>query len=290
YRFIDVASDLSFLTMDLKRLARPDLADALVSAYLCDREDAELRTMMRFYEVYRAMVRCKVAVLRLPPEAGTAREYAGLAARLVEAQRPQAMFVMTGVAGSGKSTVARELASSWGIRHVSSDVVRKTLFGIDPHRPSDVSVRDELYSPGMSGLTYRELERQGDGELAAGRSVLLDATFLKREHRQRARAVALRRGVPFVILECRIDSKKARDRLRRRCATGASESDAGPELLARHLAGRQAVGPGECDSHLVVDTTGDVDRYMDEAEAEIWRRLLPGRTDLPATGPAPGSA
>jgi aminoglycoside phosphotransferase family enzyme/predicted kinase len=288
YRFIDVASDLSFLTMDLKRLRRPDLADRLVSAYLGDREDAELRTMMRFYEVYRAMVRCKVAVLRVaeeaggrprrlrrePAEADAACEYAGLAARLVEAQRPQAMFVMTGVAGSGKSTVAQELASRWGIRHVSSDVVRKTLFGLDPHRPSDPSVRDELYSPRMSGLTYRELARHGEEELTAGRSVLLDATFLKREHRKRARAVALRRGVPFVIIECRVDVKDARARLRRRYASGTSESDAGPELLAYHLTERQAVGPRECDAHLVVDTSGDLSRYMDEAEAEIWRRLL----------------
>ncbi|MBI2965974.1 MAG: AAA family ATPase [Chloroflexi bacterium] len=274
YRFIDVASDLAFLTMDLKRLRRPDLADALVLAYLDDREDPELRTMMRFYEVYRAMVRCKVAVLRRPPEAATAREYAGLAARLVAAQRPQAMFVMTGVAGSGKSTVAQELAGRWGIRHVSSDVVRKTLFGLDPHRPSDPSVRDQLYSPRMSGATYRELVRQGEEELAAGRSVVLDASFLKRDHRKRARMAALRRGIPFLVIECRLDSKEARARLRRRYASGKSESDAGPELLAYHLSERQAVSPQECYGHVVVDTSGDPGLYMDEAEAEMWRQLL----------------
>lgn len=288
YRFIDIASDLSFLTMDLKRLRRPDLADALVVAYLGGEEDPELRTMMRSYEVYRAMVRCKVAVLRVaetaggrprklraePAEATAARDYAGLAAALVAAQRPQAMFVMTGVAGSGKSTVARELAGRWGIRHISSDVVRKTLFGVDPHRPSDPTVRDQLYSPRMSGLTYRELVRQGEDELAAGRSVVLDAAFLKRDHRKRARTVALQRGIPFVVIECRVDSKKAGARLRRRYESGKSESDAGPELLAYHLAERQAVSPGECDGHVVVDTSGDPGSCVDRAEADIWRLLM----------------
>jgi predicted kinase len=233
------------------------------------------------------MVRCKVAVLRVaeaaggrprklraePAEATTARDYAGLAAELVAAQRPQAMFVMTGVAGSGKSTVASDLADRWGIKQVSSDVVRKTLFGLDPYRPSDPSVRDQLYSPRMSGLTYRELVRQGENEVAAGRSVVLDATFLKRDHRKRARWVALQLGVPFVVVECRVDSKKARARLRRRYESGKSESDAGPELLAHHLVERQSVSPGECDGHVVVDTSGEPGSCVDRAEAEIWRLL-----------------
>jgi len=288
YRFIDVASDLAFLTMDLKHLEREDLAAGLLSAYLAASADPGFGDVLPFYEVYRAMVRCKVAVLRVAEQAGgrprrlrrepeqaeTARKYAALAARLVAEQRPAAMIVMTGVTGSGKSTVARELAARWAIRHLSSDIVRKTLFGIDPHRPSDPAARERLYSPQMSVRTYRELVRQGAREAAAGRPVVLDATFLRREHRARAREEARRLGVPFVVIECRVDRTKASDRLRRRYASGTSESDAGPELLARHLAELEPVLARECDAHLVIDTGDRMPEYMDRAEAELWRLLL----------------
>ena len=70
HRFIDVASDLAFLTMDLKYLGRPDLAGALVSAYTSDTVDPSIESMLDFYQVYRAMVRCKVAVLRVAEQVG----------------------------------------------------------------------------------------------------------------------------------------------------------------------------------------------------------------------------
>jgi aminoglycoside phosphotransferase family enzyme/predicted kinase len=300
YRFIDLASDLAFLTMDLKHLGREDLARDLLSTYLATWADPGAGDVLPFYEVYRAMVRCKVAVLRVAEQVGgsprrlrrepeqteTAGDYAALAARLVAEQRPIAMFVMTGVTGSGKSTVASELAERWAIRHMSSDIVRKTLFGLDPHRPSDPSVRERLYSPQMSVRTYRELVRQGAREVAAGRPVVLDATFLRREHRARAREEALRLGVPFVLIECRVDRAKARARLRRRHASGTSESDAGPELLTRHLAEHEPVLPRECDAHVVVDTRDRLRDCMDRTEADLWRLLLaPG-----VRGPARRSA
>jgi aminoglycoside phosphotransferase family enzyme/predicted kinase len=288
YRLIDVASDLAFLTMDLRHLVRDDLARDLLSAYLAASRDPGIGDLLPFYEVYRAMVRCKVAVLRVAEQAGgrprrlrrwpeqaeTAREYAALAARLTAAQRPLAMFVMTGVTGSGKSTVAGELAERWGIHRISSDMVRKALFGLDPHRPSDPAVRYRLYSPQMSVRTYRELVRQGAREVAEGRSVILDATFLRHEFRARAREEAVRLGVPFVLIECRVARATALARLRRRSASGASESDAGPELLARHLADYEPVLAHECDAYVVVDTGGQPADYMDRAEAELWRLLL----------------
>ena len=41
------------------------------------------------------------------------------------------LVVMTGLSGTGKSTVARRLARAFGARLFASDVVRKELAGID---------------------------------------------------------------------------------------------------------------------------------------------------------------
>ncbi|MBI4220541.1 MAG: AAA family ATPase [Chloroflexi bacterium] len=286
FRFIDIASDLAFLSMDLRYLGRPELAAGLVRAYDAEMGKGSLADMLPFYEAYRAMVRCKVNLLLLAehggrparqaklPEAGLAARYAALALQIVTATRPRALYVMTGVVGTGKSTVARELARRWNVPHVSSDVVRKTMFGLDPGRPSDPAIRNELYSPRMHARTYGTLHSLAEAELAEGRSVILDASFLKRDHRKRAREIAREYRVPYLILECRCPDGVARERLARRYASGTSESDAGPELLGWQLSQREPVSKFESDGHVVIDTSGQVEEYIPRAQADVWRILL----------------
>ncbi|MBI4304876.1 MAG: AAA family ATPase [Chloroflexi bacterium] len=286
FRFIDVASDLAFLSMDLRFLDRPELARALVDAYTAVLREGRVADMLPFYETYRAMVRCKVNLLLLEelggrpdrlaerPEANLAASYASLAASIVVSQRPRALYVMTGVVGTGKSSVARELARRWNTAHISSDVVRKTLFGLDPQKLSNAAIRERLYSPGMHARTYGALHSLAEAELSDGRSVILDASFLKRDHRKRAGEIAREHGVQFLILECRCPEKVARERLERRYASRTSESDAGPELLGWQLSQREQVSPYEADGHISIDTSGNPDDYIAQAQAGVWRVLL----------------
>lgn len=289
YRYIDVAADLAFLTMDLHHLGHDDLANELVNSYVSSTSDTGLARVLPFYEVYRAMVRCKVAVLQHAQHvdelrstdsehAARASSYAALAARLVAAQRPTALFLMAGVAGSGKSSVARELSRRWNITHVSSDIVRKTLFGIAPDRPSEVGVRDALYAKDMSIRTYREMVRQGELCLADRKSAILDATFLRGAHRAKACEAARRRKVPVYQIECRLDDQTAAARLKARYAAGTSESDAGPELLTRHRSAWEEIRTDEADLHLVVDTSGPLAAAVDVLESKLWRHALSAQT------------
>jgi len=65
FRFGDVASDVAFLSMDLDFNGRGDLGDALVDAYVNESGDASLRDVLKFYKIYRAMVRAKVTSFML---------------------------------------------------------------------------------------------------------------------------------------------------------------------------------------------------------------------------------
>jgi len=65
FRFGDVASDVAFLSMDFDFHGRGDLGDTFVGAYVDGSGDASLRDVLKFYKVYRAMVRAKVTSFML---------------------------------------------------------------------------------------------------------------------------------------------------------------------------------------------------------------------------------
>jgi aminoglycoside phosphotransferase family enzyme len=64
-RCIDVMNDIAFLAMDLQHQRRPDLEAWFINAYVEESGDYAGLPLLRFYQVYRAMVRAKVATLRL---------------------------------------------------------------------------------------------------------------------------------------------------------------------------------------------------------------------------------
>lgn len=63
-RWIDVASDVAFLTMDLASRGRADLAVHVASAWIEAADDHEAAVLLPVYEVYRALVRADVAAIR----------------------------------------------------------------------------------------------------------------------------------------------------------------------------------------------------------------------------------
>jgi len=64
-RWIDTMSELAFLVMDLWHAGRPRLARRLLGRYLQVTGDFGGLRVLRFYQVYRAMVRAKVTAIRL---------------------------------------------------------------------------------------------------------------------------------------------------------------------------------------------------------------------------------
>ncbi len=239
FRYGDTASEIAFLAMDLEESGRRDLAIDFLNAYLDASGDYAAVPLLDFYRAYRAYVRGKVYGMqagdpRRPDAAAAAaraRRYFELAGRYARPRGRGRLTVMTGLMGSGKTTVARRLARATGAIVVRTDAVRKQLAGIPRHRRVRAAFGRGLYGPELTARTYAACRRIGERLLAAGWPVVLDGVFGRRAERAAARALARRRGVPFRIVWCDAPVSELRRRLRARARGGRDLSDARVELL-----------------------------------------------------------
>jgi len=232
----DVASEIAFMAMDLDYSGRKDLADFFVERYVAHTGDAGLLRLLNFYKCYRAYVRGKVTsfVLNDPGVSAadkaqarkTARRYFELSHRYAMSlsARPK-LVVMIGLPGVGKTYVALRLAERIDAFHLLSDSIRKQLLGIPVGQRRFEGYGKGIYKGNIGKKTYDEMMRRARVLLSAGHSVIMDATFLHEESRERARRVAAKSGAPvlFVFADC--PERVVRSRLRRR-STEYTFSDA----------------------------------------------------------------
>jgi len=109
-----------------------------------------------------------------------------------------------------------------------------------------------LYAPELSTRTYQTMFDDAAASLAAGRGVILDATFQLRVGRDTARGLAQQHGVPLLVVECQCAAEEVRRRLQQRVERGDSESDADWNVYLEQCRRFEAFGPGE--DRLVIDT------------------------------------
>jgi uncharacterized protein len=267
-RCADVASDLAFLLMDLDRLGVQDAAATLVARYRSagvDLPDA----LLRFYKAHRALVRAKVACLTrytftdAAAQDGLAVEaadYLDLATAAAVTVRP-VLIAMTGLSGTGKSTVAAALARALDAPVFASDVVRKEL--TNQVGPAPAAWEQGLYAPERVEATYERLWELATQTLAAGRATILDATFLDGERRGKLAAVARAAGVPLVLLETVCAEEAAIARILTRARRGNSRSDATLEVYRRQRAAALASPPSAPSSTIHVLINTDVGGHID---------------------------
>ncbi len=270
FRCNDVASEIAFLTMDLEHRGRRDLAEAFAAAYIASARDPTIARLLPFYASARACVRATVECLtsgedEIEPAARAAaadraRAYLALAVRCAWRAGGPALIACTGLSGTGKSTLAAGLADVLDADVLRTDVIRKRD---DAHGTVPAA---ERYAPAARAAVYQSLAAEADAALAAGRSVLADATFLRRADRDLLVAVAGRRHVPCVFLECRSDEAHVRERLAAR--TAADVSDARFET---YLAQRRAAEPfGDDELRLVVDANPPPAVVRGETLRRLW--------------------
>lgn len=246
---LDIARDVGFLQMDLEYRDRPDLAKAFVRRYLRLAHDPDLREVLPFYAYYSACVRGKVEnfLLDIPsvPEkdkraaAKRARRYFELACRYAETLPPAMLVITMGLTGTGKSTVARELSGHLGnATIISSDVVRKKLLGMDPKKRMLDKYRAGAYSSRTTERTYKKMLDDARPLLLAGKSVILDASYLRREHRRAAARLAKATGAQFAAVVVEANEREVHKRLDARLAAGKDPSDGRWEIYVgqkRHV-------------------------------------------------------
>jgi len=216
---IDVQYDLAFLLMDLDFRGRRDAAVRALSGYM----DEAARTFpaeiwdglasLPLMLSVRAGVRAHVSAHSGDP--ALARAYVEAAIAHLSPP-PPVLAAVGGLSGSGKShfsrAVAPQLGASPGAVILRTDEIRKRLMNIPPTRTMDPSA----YTPEFYVRTYDTMIDNARTALKAGRSVIVDATFIDPGLRGRIEALAAECGVPFraawmdapvEVLEARVASR-----------------------------------------------------------------------------------
>ncbi|HYN50077.1 MAG TPA: AAA family ATPase [Thermoleophilaceae bacterium] len=274
-REIDVSAELAFLVMDLMDVGAEDLADTLIREYEAAGGDPGGRPLLYFYAAYRALVRAKVACLRageLPPHQARsqslaeARRLVELARRLAWCARRPLVLVFCGASATGKTYLAGAVSALSGLPHLSSDLVRKELAGVDPTQRAPLT----SYTDDESRDTYRELGARTARAASVG--AVVDATFRRRSHRE-AFTAAFPGNALFV--ECRAPASVVAERAARRESDPDRVSDATPAIAAGQLADFEPLDEVLADSHLLLRTDRPLETLLDDLEAGLDARLAP---------------
>ncbi|MBE9041928.1 AAA family ATPase, partial [Oscillatoriales cyanobacterium LEGE 11467] len=273
FRFVDVMYDVGFTVMDLEMRQRRDLANALLNTYLEETGDWEGVQLLPLYRLRQAYVRAKVNSFLLDDrsissvEKAKAEETAARYYRLAwdyTQPRQGILILMSGLSGSGKSTIARQLARRLGAIHIRSDAVRKHLAGLDLHQKGG----DKIYTEAMSDRTYQRLLDLGEMLATQGWSVILDAKFDRTRWRDAAIAMARSHQLPLKILSCTAPPNVLRDRVNRR--TG-DITDATADLLAHQQATAEPFSPSEQNYVTTIDTTAELAPQLESIVTALVR-------------------
>jgi uncharacterized protein len=289
-RWSDVMSDVAFLVMDLQAHGRRDLASHFLNRYLEETGDYEGLAVLRFFVVYRALVRAKVACLRATqttrPQARASHQseairFIRLAASAARSEAP-AMVITHGPSGSGKTSVARALAASLGAIHIRADVERKRLFGVPKLARTGATIGTGIYSAEATRRTYQHLATVARLVTKGGYRAIIDAAFLMRWQRDGMRTLAGAAELAFVILDCTAPLPTLAERvaLRNQRADDASEADG--DVLVHQMETAESLQPAERPFVVYCDTAALPPGAAPAAVVgELQRRMRAGLTPSP---------
>ena len=258
-RRVDILDDLCFLAMECDYAEAGDVGSRVLDAYRRRSHDDFRPDLILFYKLYRATVRAKVAALRAVQLEGRARQesylvrdrYLELAEDYLRADgvRPLVILV-TGLMGTGKSTLARAMGEALGIDVLRTDVVRNALVPVGD-RPE--SFGEGRYRADARDRVYDELLRLARKHLSSGVSVILDGTFIQAAKREAVFRLAGDLKTDMLAVRCVCPRETALIRIQARLQSRESDpSEARPELYVRQVAEQEREGR---HAGLEVDTT-----------------------------------
>jgi uncharacterized protein len=201
-RWIDVLNDIAFLAMDLLAHGERALAFRFVNAYLEADGDYDGLPALRFYMVYRALVRSRVAAIGEGQGVHSAQrcgalEYLELAAAVSRGGDAR-LAITHGLPGSGKTFVSQGVIEAAAAIRVRSDVERKRLFGLGALESSRMRLSEDIYDPVSTARTHSRLYEVARVGLCAGWPIVVDAAFLRRQEGAQFAALGEALAVPFL--------------------------------------------------------------------------------------------
>jgi len=262
-RWTDVIAEVAFLVMDLQTHGRKDLGLRFLNSWLEQSGDYCGLNGWNWYLAYRALVRAKVAVLRMQQEDVSPEELAGKRGELqhylnladaVAKPLPKIVILMHGLSGSGKSHVSERICQHFAAIRVRSDLERKRLFGMwGTLRP--VPLTGDMYAASATEFVYKDVLAESIPPiLRAGFVAIIDAAALQSWQRDHIREVARKEQARFVLLDVQAPIEVLRDRLDRRKCDAKDISDADIAVLEYQLASHEPLTPHELTEAIAVKT------------------------------------
>ncbi len=235
FRWIDTASEIAFFYMDLEFLGARQFANQFLDHYLSQTGDYAMLAIFRFYKVYRALVRAKIAQFTAAQmdknsddwcqQQEIYQQYIKLASSYTQSLSPQ-LIITHGVSGSGKSWVSQKVVTECGFIRIRSDIERKRLFSQQE--------KEQLYSRETTEKVYQHLLELSKMLLISGYDAIVDATFLQQKQRQLFINLAQSLSVNFTLLSIESDPKTIEQRLQKR-QQGFDISDADLSIMQQQL-------------------------------------------------------
>jgi aminoglycoside phosphotransferase family enzyme/adenylate kinase family enzyme len=256
--WIDTISEIAFVVMDLQQRGFPNLAYRFLNRYLSKGGDYQGIALLPYYLVYRALVRCKVALLRWqqhqnPQDFQEAQTYADLATRY-SLPKPARLLITHGYSGSGKSTLSAQLAENSSMIHLRSDVERQRLLNKARQNTTNNELNQGLYTPEKVLFIYQKLAELAATSLQAGFSVLIDAAFLQSSQRELFAQLASNKKIAFAILDFYAPEQELKRRISQRQHSGTDASEATLAVLEHQLKTAQPLTAVELEKTIQVDT------------------------------------
>jgi hypothetical protein len=265
FRYEDVAAEVSFLAMDLDFNGYPEYGEAFVNAYISYSGDEDIRQLLNFYKCYYAYVRGKVVGFKIHDEAVSQKErdeagetacrYFDLAYSYACRSEKPALILMTGLMGTGKSVLARNLASRLGAEILQMDVLRKELLNIPVTDHHFAAFGQGIYSDEVTRRTYAEALTRAEEIIRKGKPVIIDASYKRREERLKVKSAAERLQADFYVIECRCPEDVLKLRLERRLSEKGEASDGRWEIYLAQRNDFDLIKEFSPEEHFMVDTT-----------------------------------
>ncbi|MEE9594323.1 MAG: AAA family ATPase [Candidatus Hydrothermarchaeales archaeon] len=176
------------------------------------------------------------------------------------------LVLITGLPGTGKSTVANHLARRINARILRTDEVRKRLFA----KPK--------YTEEEKEIVYKGLFLIAENLLRVKSNVVLDGTFYKRSLRKQIYRTATSTRSKLIIVECMASEEAIERRLRRRKKRKRGGlSDADEEVYHKIKKEYESIE----SEHIVLDTSRPLNETLNELYSSIslsmWSSTKLGR-------------
>ena len=162
----------------------------------------------------------------------------------------QVLIIVCGLPGTGKTTIAQEIAKKIKASHLNIDSIRKRLF------------KKPKYTYFESALVYRVLFLIAEELLKKKINVVLDATFVFKFSRDEAKELAKKYKTQFKIIEAKCQKKILLKRIRKRKKTRAL-SDADEKVYFKIKKEFQPIKK----KHFVIDNSGKIVNLK-----KIWQK------------------